>query len=67
MMYRTDDPLRDFRRHDREEAEWLERRPVCDICGQAIQEDTCYLINDELICRECLDRDYKVRTEDYAE
>ena len=63
MIY-TDDPVRDFEEHDREEQEWLERRPICDICGEHIQDEHFYIIEGDYICPECLEG-YKVRTEDY--
>lgn len=63
----TDDPIGDFDRRDREEAEWLGSRPTCAVCGHPIQDEHFYFINDEAICQECLDRDYRVRTEDYLE
>jgi formylmethanofuran dehydrogenase subunit E len=42
----------------------LERRPVCSICGEHIQEDKCYRINDEFVCPSCLE-EFEVWTEDY--
>lgn len=61
------DPLNDFDRIDREEAEWLESRPVCEICGHPIQDETLYLINDEFVCEKCLDHNFKKWTDDYVE
>lgn len=61
MFYRTDDPLRDFDRYDSEQQRNLDMLPKCDICGEPIQDDYCYEINDELICHECLEANYKKR------
>ena len=53
-MYRTGDPISDFALHDREEQKWLEKLPKCADCGEPIQDDHYYLINDEPICPNCL-------------
>lgn len=66
-MYRTDDPLADFARHDAEQSRWLERRPVCSECGEPIQSERCYEVNDELICEECMERNHRKYVEDYIE
>ena len=39
-MRRSDDPIRDFYRHDAEEQELLEKCPVCDCCGEPITDET---------------------------
>lgn len=65
--FRTGDPLDDFNRLDREQTEWLQKLPVCEICGEAIQDEKLYVINDEFVCPACLERDFKKRTDDYAE
>lgn len=65
--FRTDDPLMDFERHDREQSKWLERCPVCEICGEPIQDEHLYLINDEFVCYECLERDFRKDVDDYVE
>ena len=33
----------------------LLRRPVCDICGEHIQEDYCYEVGNQTICKHCID------------
>lgn len=65
-MYITDDPESDFLRHDAEQAKALEKLPKCAECGEPIQTEECYEINDELICPECLERYHRRRVEDYA-
>lgn len=65
MCYRTDDPIRDAERHMVKQEALLERFPYCESCGQAIQDDYFYLINDEFMCQACLDRDCKKYTDDY--
>lgn len=67
MTFRSDDPERDFLKDDtRKEAE-LEKMPVCTYCGQHIQDDYLYEINDELICEECLKDNFRKNVEDYIE
>ena len=65
--FRTGDPLEDFNRLDREQAEYLESLPVCSICGEPIQDEHLYLINDEFVCPECLDSEFRKNTDDYTE
>lgn len=63
-MPRTDNPLADFESHDAECSRWLASRPECSICGEPIQEDTCFEINDEVICEDCLNDNYRKAVED---
>lgn len=53
--YYSDDPYRDFTRWDNDREEWLINRPVCDGCGDHIQDDYGYRIGDELYCQNCID------------
>lgn len=53
--FRNGDPLDDFARLDREQARWLEQLPVCDVCGEPIQDDHYYQICGENICPDCLE------------
>jgi formylmethanofuran dehydrogenase subunit E len=58
-MYRTGDPISDFAQRDREEAEWLDKLPKCADCGEPIQDDHYFLINDKPVCPCCLEDNYK--------
>lgn len=40
--------------HDREQQEWLKRRPRCADCDHEIQDEFAYYINGEWICEECM-------------
>ena len=51
----TDDPIADFEQWDREQNEWLEKRPICADCDEPIQDDRAYYINGEYICMNCMD------------
>lgn len=66
-MYRTDDPIADFMRHDEEETRRLNRLPRCAYCHEPIQDEYLFDIDDELICEECLMREHKRPTEIYED
>ena len=53
-MFLTDDAVSDFERYDREQAEWLKRLPVCVDCGEPIQDETAFYINEEWVCERCI-------------
>ena len=50
---RTDDPLRDFMRHEREMQRLLEECPRCAWCGQRIQDEFPKMVDGEYICDDC--------------
>lgn len=52
--------------HEREQEQELERLPFCEICGNPIQDDHLYLINDEFVCPACLERDFRKDVDDYV-
>lgn len=54
-----------WRDHEREQEKLLERLPNCEICGKIIQDDFYYEINDAIICEDCLNENYRKRTEDF--
>lgn len=64
MIFRTDNPIRDFERYDAYQAEELKKRPVCEYCGEPITDDHYYEIFEEKVCSDCLkeycDRNFKV-------
>lgn len=55
-----------WERHDAEQQRLLNRLPQCYECSEPIQDEDCYLINDELICPDCLNSNYRKRTEDFT-
>lgn len=67
VMAWSGDPLLDASRYDNRQQRRLDRQPKCVICGEPIQDEHCYQINDELICAECLNENYRVFTDDYTE
>ena len=53
-MFYSDDPVRDFENHDRQQAKQLSGLPVCVDCGESIQDDYCYKQNDgTYVCPWC--------------
>lgn len=56
-----------WQRHDDERERQLERRPECADCGQHVQDDHYYLINDEVICPDCLEAGYRREIDEYIE
>ena len=56
---RTDNPVKDFDRYDRDRERKLAERPHCDICDQPIQDDHFYLINGDNVCPVCLEDHFR--------
>lgn len=50
--------------HEREQQQWLEKRPVCVKCKEHIQDERAYYINDDWICAECISSYEREVTED---
>lgn len=61
------DPIRDWERRDYEQQRWLNRRPRCSCCGEHIQDEVCYEINDKLFCEECMKDEFERDTEDFED
>lgn len=66
MIY-TDDPAKDFDRWDMEQARREARLPVCDCCGEIINDDFYWEIDDEILCADCMNERYRHYTDDYAQ
>lgn len=67
MWFRTDDPVSDFDNYDAECEEELERLPMCEACGERIQDDYLYDIDGYILCEECMNDIYRHSTENYME
>jgi formylmethanofuran dehydrogenase subunit E len=65
-MFYTDDPARDFDRWDMEQARAEARLPVCECCGEHIQDETAFHYNGVWICDSCIES-HKEWVEDYAD
>lgn len=64
MMYRTDDPVRDFEAQDREQQRRLARCPICYECGEPIQDEKLFYIDGRFYHEDCMEEHHKY-TEDY--
>lgn len=53
-------------RHDAEQQRQLQKLPVCTYCGEPVQDDYLYLINDEIMCMDCLNDHFRKDVEDYV-
>ena len=67
MFIRGGDPLEDFNQYDAEQQRDLDKLPKCDYCGHTITDEYLYEINDELICEECLNDNFRKSVDDYIE
>ena len=57
-MMLTNDPVKDAMTHDRELEEKFEQLPVCEICGEHIDDDGYYDVDGAYYHRECFDKKY---------
>jgi formylmethanofuran dehydrogenase subunit E len=48
-----------WERHDYEQEKALEELPVCDYCGETIQDDYYYDILGDIVCERCLKREHR--------
>lgn len=60
-------PDDDFSRWEAQREKQLAKLPKCYECGEPIQDDECYEINDELICPKCLEDNHRKFTDDYTD
>ena len=63
--FRSDDLDRDLRAAARAQQDWEDSLPQCEHCGTFI-DDYVYEIDNELLCRECMEEKYKRNAEDYV-
>ena len=65
MMHYSDDPIRDAELTQLDQERWLESRPVCDCCGEPIQDDYYFYMGEgERICEDCMIANYRVPIEE---
>ena len=63
-MWYTNDPVEDYESYSSHQEKELDKLPRCSNCGKHIQEETAFLINDELICEGCMNEN-RVFVDDY--
>ena len=54
-----------WERHDAEQQKKLKKLLLCDYCEEVIQDDYYYEIDNECICEECLNDNFRKRNDDY--
>lgn len=55
-MMRLPDIYDYYRSHEAEQERWLASRPVCDRCGEPIQDEYMWEVEDGYcVCEECRD------------
>lgn len=64
-MYYSDDPVRDYDRYCAEQERAIARLPICVDCDEPIQDDHYYEINDEVICPDCMESNYRKEVDDF--
>jgi hypothetical protein len=63
--FRHGDPLDDFDYLDRRQAEREARLPQCEKCGNPIDDDIYFEVENEILCEECMHDRYARSTEDF--
>lgn len=63
----TDDPVADATDYFDEQERKLEKLPLCDYCGERIDDDYYFDIDGEFYHEKCLCEQYRKSTEDYIE
>ena len=56
-----------FVRHEAEQEKKLAELPVCEICGEPIQQEKAVYYNDQWICEECEAEFWESIREDFLE
>ena len=54
MSY-TNEPALDAAQRDYERDRWLESRPICDWCGEHIQDEWMYMFDGKTVCETCME------------
>lgn len=52
-MYFTNNPIADAERYAAEQEEELEKLPICECCGEPIQQEKAIYYNDQWCCEYC--------------
>ena len=51
--------------HEAQQEAMLAKCPVCDSCGESIQDDYLYDVNGDVFCESCMNDLFRKSTEDY--
>lgn len=60
------DPDTDLANYEEEKEEWLYRLPRCCDCGEPIQDEDMYIIENDIYCPRCIER-MRVSVDSYME
>ena len=52
-----------WEQHEHELEKELEKCPMCDCCGEYIQDDYFYNIGGDILCLDCLNDNYRYNVE----
>lgn len=63
----TDDPVADYDRYSAEQERKLEQLPICECCGEPIQQEKAVYYIDQWCCEECEWDFWKNIREDFLE
>ena len=55
-----------WEQHEADQQAEFQKLPKCDYCGEPVQSDHFFLINDEVICPECLNYHFRKETTDHV-
>lgn len=61
------DNLDQFNAYSEQQETALAKLPECSECGQPIQDEFCFEINDELICNRCMRDNHRKAVDDFVE
>lgn len=65
MLERIPDALDQWDKYDAEQCRLMDQLPECDYCAAPITADHYYLINDEIICPDCLDSFFRKEVDNF--
>lgn len=66
-MYGIPDNYSAWEQHEADKERRLDRLPRCSECGEPIQDEHCYEVNDELICPDCMESNHRKWVEDVVD
>lgn len=53
-MY-SNNPIADYDAYDLKCEMWLAKRPTCCLCGEHIQDETAFMLGDDIYCENCIE------------
>ena len=51
----SDNPIRDFHIHDKQQYDKLQKLPICIECKERIQDEIAYEFKRGLVCESCIE------------